>query len=260
MRQLIFLLLMGTAPPDFAYGASSPREQVYAEQIRQTVSTGRAVNLQTPTNEFLGIYTETVRPAALGAAIVLHDRGGNPDLQNVIHRLRTQLPRHRWTTLSVQMPVRESDAPEADYFALFADAKTRIDAAVDFLQQAQYQNIAVVGYGLGALMGLYSLSESSEAINAFVAISLPVPDSSDPNAQTLDFLDSFALPMLDIYAEFDMPQVVNTTRSRQLKSRSNPSYRQDRIGTAGHDYRHNEDILIKRVYSWLSRVAQNNKP
>lgn len=262
MRHLFFFLIMiWSLLPQFAHGAGgSLREQAYADQTRQTVATGRVVSLKTPSHEFLAIYTETVRPSALGAAIILHDRGGNPDIPAIVKGLRTQLPRHRWATLSLQMPVRESGATEADYYTLFPDAKMRMDAAVKFLQRESYQKFVVIGYGLGALMGLYSLSQNPDSVDAFVAISLSVPESGSPYVQTLGFLGNLAVPVLDMYAEFDRPAVLNTTRRRKLISRGNPLYRQDRISSSRYDYWHNEDLLIKRVYSWLSQVARNDIP
>ncbi len=236
-----------------ASAGNSLREQEYAEILDDTLRVGEIVRLQAFDRSFLGIYTETLQINNHGTAIVLHDYNGFPDQRGVINALRTTLPEHNWSTLSLQMPLREKGAAESDYYALFPEAKARIEAAIAFLREAKVENIAIVGYGTGAMMGLYSISDNQESVAGIATISLPVPDSTDEQAQTLTWMEKIKVPMLDVYAESDLQAVTQSARKRQLAGKQNPEYRQDKIPGVDHLYRHNDVLLVKRIYSWLSR-------
>nr|WP_305910144.1 DUF3530 family protein [Methylomarinum sp. Ch1-1]MDP4519568.1 DUF3530 family protein [Methylomarinum sp. Ch1-1] len=224
---------------------------------RKHLNKGEVVWLQAQQRPFLAIHTESVDIDTRGAAIILHDRAAYPDQQVVVHALRTILPEHRWSTLALQMPIREMGASAQDYYPLFPEAKARIEAAVDFLDKTEVGNIVVVGYGMGALMGLYSIDKNLDnTLGGLVTISLPVSEGTDRRPQFLARLAKIRLPLLDIYAEHDLPAVVNGARKRQLAANKNPAYRQDEISATDHLYRHNEALLVKRVYSWLSRLMQ----
>ncbi len=233
---------------------NSKREQASAKIVSHTLKMGETVWLQAQGKKFLAIYTETVSAGNRGTAIILHDQDGYPDRQYLIHELRTVLPQHNWATLSLQIPVRETGAQAEEYYALFDEAKARIDAAVGFIAQGNTNSIALVGYGLGAMMGVYSVSENNAKVKAIVAISLAVPESGVRQVQVLSFLKRIQKPFLDIFAEYDLPAVVDTARKRRLSARDNTDYRQVVIAGADHQYRHSHILVVKRVYSWLSRT------
>ena len=231
------------------------REQDYAEHIQRQLAVGRAVWLQTPRQPFLGLYTDAEKTDNRNAVIVLHDMGGHPDQLPVIRGLRAALPKHGWATLSLQMPVQEIGASLDDYVALFDDAAARIDAAVAYLQQGGAKRIAVVGYGVGAAMALYRLSAKPDGIMAFAAISLPIGDNRLPQVQSLEQIKNIGLPFLDVYAEFDVAAVADSAWQRRMAAKDNPVYRQIRMEGEGHAYQQDDNLLIKRVYAWLTLTA-----
>jgi alpha/beta superfamily hydrolase len=233
---------------------NSKREQEYADILNNTLKMGKIVWLQAQGRKFLSIYTETVQINNRGTAIILHDRTGYPDQQYLIHGLRTVLPQHNWATLSLQMPVREMGASESEHYVLFEEAKARIEAAVAYLRQDEVKNIVMIGYGLGAMMGLYTASENNNDFNGIVAISLAVPETGHKLAQTLSFINNIQLPFLDIYAELDLPEVVDSARKRKLAAKENSDFRQVKIAGADHLFQHNHSLIVKRVYSWLRRT------
>ncbi len=147
---------------------------------------------------------------------------------------------------------------EVDYYSLFAESRSRIEAAVDYLQKNGAKNIVVVGYGLGALMATYAISEKPDNIVALAAISLAVPETTMPQAQTQTFIKNIALPFLDIYAEFDLPAVADTAGQRRMAGKDNPVYRQVRMNGENHAYQQDNERLVKRVYSWLSSTFQQD--
>ncbi len=241
-----------------ANASDQQRESSYAQDLSATIVADRIVWLTAGEQRFLGLMTEAEKADNRNAVLILHDMGEHPDQQPLIHGLRTVLPEHDWTTLAIQLPLREMGAGAEDYFGLFDDAKSRIQAAVEFLRANGAHNIAVVGVGMGAAMAAYSIRIEPNGLFALVAISLPLPDSSLPQAKVGDFIKHIALPMLDLYAEFDLPDVVDTARQRRMLAKDNPVYRQIKINGEDHAYRYNPNLVIKRVYSWLDLNLRSN--
>ncbi len=253
-----WLALLGgilTTVAQLATASDQQRERDYASSLEQTISIGRVVWLKAGEQSFLSLFTEAEKSDNSHAVIILHDSGEHPDQQPLIHDLRSVLPQHNWATLSVQLPIRESGASEADYYPLFDEARLRLDAALEYLRNNGARQIALVGYGMGAAMATYQLSSKPDNLTGLVTISLPLPESSQPQAQIGHFIKNIALPMLDIYAEFDLPAVADSARQRRMISKDNPVYRQIRIDGENHAYQHDPGLVVKRVYSWLTLTA-----
>ncbi len=253
MTRTTILLAVLLLTPLRSHGGDIAREMEYAEWVKRSVKVGEVVSLQQNGRPFLAIHTKALAAEPLGTAIILHDRNGFPNHNGVVRALRTTLPQHRWNTVALQMPLRENGAGESEYYALFPESKARLKACLAYLQESGEGNIVVIGYGLGALMGLHGIGEDGQPVAALVAISLPVPDTGDEHAQTLAFLEKLRVPVLDIYAGNDLPAVVDSARKRKQAAAGNPDFRQDRLLGAGHSFRHEEMLLTKRVYSWLRR-------
>jgi predicted esterase len=250
-----FLSLLG----EVSFAGDSKREADFTDEIIKTQPVGKIVWLKVDGKKFLGLYIETEKKRSKGAVIILHDLGGHPNQLQLIKTLRTFLPDHNWSTLSLQMPVREMIATEDDYYNLFPEARTRIEAGIKYLQENKVDPIILAGYGLGALMAVYSQSEKSTHIKAIAAISLAVPDTQNKSAQTVEFIKKIQLPLLDIYAEQDLPAVLGSARDRRLAAKENLSYRQDKINDENHLYQHDEGLVVKRIYSWIEHVVTNQQ-
>lgn len=229
------------------------REAEMAADVQKTLNLGHAIWLEADKKKFLGLLTDTAKNPRSGMVILLHDTGGHPNQQAVIKNLRAFFPQHHWATLSIQLPVHEASASVQDYYSLFPDAKNRLASAIEFAKNEKVEQIAVVGYGLGGLMATYALSETkNENVAALVTISLPVPETTENTAQTLQFIPKITQPMLDIFGEQDMPDVVRSARDRAVSGKKNPHYRQVQIDHEGHFFLHDDDVLVKRIYSWLN--------
>jgi pimeloyl-ACP methyl ester carboxylesterase len=239
-------------------GASDDkREAEFATDIQKTLTVGHAVWLESSGKKFLSLYTETAKNPRSGVIILLHDTGGHPNQQAIIKSLRTFLPEHHWATLSLQMPIREASAPVQDYFSLIPDAKERLKAGIQFAKTEKAEKIVVIGYGLGGLMASSALTDKNADVNALITISLPVPETIENDAKTLQIIPKITLPMLDIYGASDMPNVVNSARERQVAGKLNPKYRQMKLDDEGHFYLHDEGLLVKRLYSWIDKVTHD---
>lgn len=248
---LCFAYLLGSV----CWASDEKREADFADGIGKTLTVGKTVWLESEGRKFLGLYTETEKVSGNGAAIILHDIDGHPDQQQLVNRLRVLLPEHNWSTLSLQMPLREAGAEQEEYYALLPEAAARIQAGISYVNGNGATNVVVIGYGIGGLMGIYALSERGANIKALVAISLPVPATDNKMAQTLDFIKKIKIPMLDIYGSLDIADVAGSARERRLAAKENSGYRQVKIDDEGHAYLHDEGLLVKRVYSWLGAVA-----
>jgi pimeloyl-ACP methyl ester carboxylesterase len=226
------------------------REAQMAQEVQKTLDVGHAIWLDVAGKKFLGLRTDTAKNPRTGMVILLHDTGGHPNQQAVIKNLRAFFPEHHWATLSIQLPVREASATVQDYYSLFPEAKTRILETIKFAKSEKAEKVVVIGYGLGGLMASYALAESkTNDVDALVTISLPAPKTRE--AQTLQLIPKLTLPMLDIYGENDMPDVVQNARDKAVAGKINPYYRQVKIDNEGHLFLHDDGVLVKRIYSWL---------
>ena len=258
----LFLILILNCFIASSWASNELRELEYAEEIESSFSTGGIVwlkakpEVKAKEKSFLALYTQTEPESNVGTAIILHPMGGHPNQAKLIKPLRTFLPQHNWASLSLQMPVLSLGAKEQEYFSLFDEASTRIEAALAFLESAEAKNIVLIGYGLGGMMALYYLKNNSQSttVKALVTISLAVPKTSYKNAQITDFIEQIEQPVLDIFAEYDLPEVVDTARKRKVSGASSKAYRQIKLAGEGHLYQHDEGLLVKRVYSWMNRI------
>ncbi len=255
-----FLVLVASIYLSISWASSEVREQEYAEEIETSYSGGEIIWLQAKGRKFLTLYTETEKVSSLGTAIILHPMDGHPDQKEIINPLRLFLPEHNWATLSIQLPVLGVSAKQLEYYPLFDDANARILAAIDHLKKGKVENIVLIGYGLGGMMASYFLNEQGVVkdlekadVKAIVSISLAVPDSERKQAQVLDFIKLIKQPFLDIFAENDLPEVTDSARKRRLAAKEKKAYRQFQVAGEGHLYQHDEGLVVKRIYSWMSR-------
>lgn len=256
LSSLVFVLCMAHFSAEVCWASDEKREIEFAESINKTLAMGKPVWLESEGKKFLGLYTETEKVNNKDTAIILHDTGGHPDQQQLIYGLRVSLPEHNWSTLSLQMPLRETGVENEEYYALIPEAAARIKAGINYARSNGAENIVLVGYGLGGLMAAYLLSEQAADIKALVTISLPVPVTENKTVQTLEFIKKIRIPMLDIYGALDVPDVTESARDRRLAAKENEAYRQIKLNDEGHAYLHDEGLLVKRIYSWLGVIVK----
>lgn len=259
MLKVLAVLLSGFLT--LAEASNELKEMEYAEGIQTVHSVGKVTWLNANGKRFLTLYTETEAVESVGTVILLHPQDGHPNQRKIIKPLRTYLPKHKWASLSLQMPVLGAGAKNNEYYLLFDEAKNRIKAAVDFLEAAEVENIVLVGYGLGGAMATYFLSENitDSKVKALVTISLPVPDSTQKNVQIIKFLSKIEQPFLDIFAELDSQEVKDSARQRRMAAKANPLYRQFMVKGEGHTFQHDEGLLVKRVYSWINKTFRKGR-
>jgi len=257
MKKLSILLLIMTfyclSWP--AWSSDQTKEKRWSEQIIDSLLVGESCELEASNSKFLGIYTEANEGPGKRAAILAHGMGVHPDWPEVIYPLRSELPEHQWSTLSIQMPILANDAPIKDYTPLFDEAGPRIEAAIKYLKGKGHTKIVLISHSLGAAMGsVYLAASKPKDIHGFVAIGLSVIDSDEKMNGALA-LEKIQIPVLDLYGSRDLEGVLNSTqqRAKAAKKAGNKNYRQTEIEGADHFFASSEDILVKTVYGWLKR-------
>jgi len=235
------------------YATDAAREAQYASEISAGIAKDEVIWLGESNKRFLVLYRESEKSGFKGTAILLHHMGGHPDNDPLIYTLRRELAEHNWATFALQIPLREDGASEADYYPLFPEAKQRIDEATRHLVSHGAESIVLVGHQLGALMALYAqANEPMQEIKAMVNIGLNVPETDSKNAQTIELIKQIKIPFLDIYGEQDSEDIVASARERHIAARENKQYRQFQLNRARSPYWNDQDLVVKRVYGWLS--------
>ncbi len=248
----------------FVQASDQLLEMQYAEEIESYVGLGKNLWLTTPQGRFLSLYTETEHVENKGTVILLHARNSHPSQGWFIESARYFLAEHNWASLAIQLPVLGITADEGDYFDLFDEARQRIQKAVEFLQSGKARNIILIGQDMGAMMACYYLAQAElkvqKDIAALVAVSLPVVETEHPKGQILDNIHSIDKPFLDIYLDTDLPDVVNSARERRIVAKSNSDYRQTQLRAGTYRSQPDDELLVKRVYSWLVfQLAKSSK-
>lgn len=236
-------LLAALALPAIAAAqADYAREKRWADEITPSILVGDPVYLALPSgHRFLAIYTPS--PKARAGIIVVHGIGVHPDW-GLINALRSDLPEHGYSTLSIQMPVLAADARPEAYAPLFPEAGERIAAAIAHLRQAGHRKVAVVSHSLGSRMVDVFLAGKRGGIDAWVSIGLT---GSYSRAAALTF------PVLDLYGEKDLPGVLQAAGARAAAL---PRARQVKVAGADHFFDGRSAELVEAVRGFLDRQLE----
>jgi len=240
------------------YASDIAKEKRWADQVVDSIMVGDAEWLQAGKQKFLSIYAENNTEKAQGAVILVHGTGVHPNWADVIYPLRTQLPDFGWQTLSIQMPVLPNEASHKDYAPLYDEVPPRFRAAIDFLKKKGMANIVIVAHSQGAAMSAYYMAKREKHdINAFVAVGMSGESPEDERMDVLSSLKKITIPVLDLYGEQDLEQVISAAKDKKntAKKAGNKYYTQVKVAGANHFFVGKEDALVKRVRSWLARYA-----
>jgi len=213
----------------------------------------RLLHLQLGGHSFTAVLDESRLANTRGLVILLPEAGWRADA-GLMRVLRRVLPGHGWGTLSLQLPVLEPEARREEYLGLLPEAAARLETAVKVMKGEGMRNIALAGHGFGALTLLrYLGGEPDEAVRAVVLLSPWWPGNMIRQLQ--QWLRKVTIPVLDVRAERDAREVLQSAVRRHLILKGRSGYRQWRITGVGHRYRGREVWLAERIYGWLQRVA-----
>ena len=223
--------------------ADYAREKKWADEIVPGLVVGDPVYLQTPRghHKFLTLFI----PADTGkAAIVVHGMGIHPDW-GMVGTLRTELADRGFATLSVQMPILAADARSEAYPPTFPEAAERIAEAVAFLKAKGYKEIAIVSHSMGSRMSrAYMTGRPDPAVKSWASLGISVDD-----------YQAVKLPILDLYGDNDLPQVLANAGKRKQSLAAKGS-RQVTIARADHFFTGHESEMVAAVADFLNATLK----
>ena len=240
MRALAALLLAAALP---VAAQDYEREKRWAAQVVPSVVVGDAVQLKLPTGrDFLGLYVE--HKSAPAAVLLLHGVGVHPD-HGLIGILRVALADMGYATLSIQLPVQKSDAQVEDYYpTVFPEAVERIRTAGRWLQERGYRKVVLLSHSMGSWMAnVYYERTENPPFAAWLCLGLTGGFGNMRNVQ---------VPVLDVYAENDLPQVLRADWRRRFTLQSIDGSKQVRIPGADHSYTGREKELASEVRAFIA--------
>lgn len=227
-----------------AVASDYAREKKWADEIVPGIVVGDPVYLETPRghHKFLTLFTPAGPDKAI---IVVHGLGIHPDW-GLIGSLRSELADRGYTTLSIQMPVLAADAKSEAYPPTFPEASERIAAAVEFLKARGYSRLAIVSHSLGSRMSLAYLQGTPDAaVLAWASLGFASTDG----------YGKLKLPVLDLYGDNDLPQVLKgaATRSKGLTAAGS---KQVVIRRTDHFYTGHEKEMVDAVADFLAATLK----
>jgi pimeloyl-ACP methyl ester carboxylesterase len=254
-----FLLLacftLSLITPAGATNSDIGKEKRWAEQIVDSLLDGdEAWLIDDLGHEFLGIFTEGDADSG-HAVILMHGIGVHPNWPDVIYPLRIGLLENEITNLSIQMPVLANDADEREYQILYSEVGGRIEAALEYLDDAGYRRVTLVGHSLGARMATFYLSHTiPDAVDSLVIIGMSPGIAGN---KTLLALEKIKVPVFDLYGSEDLEAVLESVDARAAAGEggSIPEYKQSRVNGANHFFQGHEEELVQQVLEWLKTHA-----
>jgi len=283
---LALICLFLTWPLHLSRAADAQPPNPDAELVA-AITVGIPQWLEADGKRFLGIYTRSTTSGSLGGAIILPSLGRTPDWPDVIAPLRKALPAHSWNTLAIELPMPAKGTDGLwQLEPYFTASRSRIQSAINYLQQQGITNIVLIGHGLGAAAAVVCVSGNDPLrVSGLAAISLGTPPGSEPKSYGPELLEKIHIPILDIYGSRDFDEVTASAaarvsaarrgelaalRSQQLealkRSPQDPrlstdhngyiAYRQLELMGADHSFRAAEPTLIKRIMGWLKTHSE----
>jgi pimeloyl-ACP methyl ester carboxylesterase len=251
----IALLVFALVGRSLVTAADLDHERDIAEQLASRSSSREVVQLETSGIPFQGLFREALIKNRYGGVIVLPGRQANQDSTELIQPLRIQLSRHGWSSLSLSLPMADTETESQDYTALLPEAVARLRAGVQFLKQKNIDSIALIGHDTGVWVALsYLLQQPDPLVKAVVLID-PAPTRFLPAFPvTLDRLGQTRTPILDILSNRGNPMSNDEARERRAALKDNWEYRQIVINEPHQRWEDLEDYLTNRIHGWLSRM------
>ena len=233
------------------------REQQIAEKLALIAGADEIVSLKAPGGRFIGIYQRAKTGESHGVVILAHGMGAHPDWPDVISPIRTQLPEFGWSTFSIQMPILSPEEPVAEYGKTLKVAKSRLNAAIDYLHTWEIEQIILLGYSFGAVqVEIFLAIGKNENVRAFVSVSMLSQKFIKPGLDVFKLIGGIDLPMLDIYGDEDLPDVRRGSDDRRLAASKNGNrdFKQIELKHAGHHYQGVEEALVEQIQIWLKNI------
>jgi len=220
---------------------------------------GELVELESDSGRFAAIFLASRRAETRGAAVLMHDQAGNANGLEVIRPLRLGLARAGWDTLSLQLPSASRAEVRAAWLSRQQQVLSRLRAGLNWLGSRKPANQVIIAQGdSGAMVLEYALDSPPPELKALVLVSTfldsPAPDAALPAGGRAP------LPVLDIYAQRDYPDVVSNAQARRDSAArdTRSDYQQRVVDGATGGFFGLEDDLLARISAWLATNVTSN--
>jgi predicted alpha/beta-hydrolase family hydrolase len=247
---LTFLMLVFQCLAGASFAADYAREKKWADEVVPSIVVGDPLYLkQANGHEFLTLFTPVKE--AKSAVLIAHGLGIHPDW-GLIGVLRAALADAGYTTLSIQMPVLANEATGKEYPPTFAEARERLQVAVEFLKARGYSNIAILSHSLGSGMTYgYFANQPDAAVKAWVNLGMAA------FADTYVDLSVLKLPVLFFYGERDLPEVLANVSAQKQKPGGGSRVRLQMMPGADHFFTGMDKELLAAISGYLKEVLGN---
>jgi len=211
----------------------------------------------------------------VGALILIHDLGQNPDWPGPIRLLRRHLPTFGWTTLSLQVATPQPHT-SADALRVTASSSTpeqilksnlenieraqqllhqQVRSAFTFLNQKGLYNIVVIAQGVHASYAASQLKDvPPSSIAGFISLNMK-PATLDETQKVAQHMSQIKAPILDLIPEITAPGDFAQLRVTMANQNAKRNYQQYAIPSTNQAFRGTDEFLIKRVRGWLKTNA-----
>ncbi len=253
MRHWLLAATVALTTPALA-ASDADRESRLAGEMALNLFDGEVVELEGADRPFLAAYIEHVDPR--GGLVLLHGRGFHPDWQDVVGPLRVSIAEDGWSTLSLQMPVLDTDAKYYDYVEIFDEAHARIEAGIAFLRQRLDGPVVLLAHSCGAHMAMDWIAAKGDGmIDGYIAVGMGATDFGQELVAPYP-IDRMRVPFLDILGSDEYPRVLDQAAERAARVEATHALsRQQRVPGADHYFKgHNAELGVE-VGAWLRQLA-----
>jgi hypothetical protein len=196
----------------------------------------------------VALHRPARRPVARGGVLLVHAPGSNADDPDVVRPLRLGLADAGWETLSLQLPPPLGGERPENWLSRHQSLVPWLGAGLDWLRQRGIRDLVLltVGPSGGGAVALIDQAPASP-VSALVLISAP----SVSHRNDADGPAALGVPLLDVYAERDRPDVIDAVRRRREVIASDPASDQRMLAGAVAGFSRNSDHLVATVRAWL---------
>lgn len=229
-------------------GSTGNNNALYTDRIPPE----QIIALDANGNKFQARHIADLSGQPRGAVIILHDSGQHPSWPFTAAALIDDLPLHGWDTLNIELP-----APAID-----SEAQARITAAIKYYADQNQRNIALIGFGSGAIRAAENLRlitaatpNNTAPLTALVMIA-PQQQLNGIDMDLPKLLPLTGIAALDMMLDNDAQARADAeARRRAVLHQRSRIYTRLELPPLNNASDPQHSAMVKRVRSWLQKNA-----
>lgn len=195
-----------------------------------------------------------------GAILLLHGTDSSVTDQDLIAPLRSLLPGMGWDVLAIRLPTVRPESGGDKYLKLLQLQLQRLQAGIDFLDEAGYQSIALVGHGFGSFTALQAARNIEQPrFSSVVLVNIRWHSYPGGRDSVIFGIEEASVPVLDIASSQAHPQVVKNHARRKAATvvlaskRNNTESRHLVIPLKRQNMKDGGEIVARITSNWLNQ-------